>query len=122
MRQILLSALKILISGALLYLALRKVDLRDLASRINSLASVGWILLAIATAFLQIFLGVLRWREVSAECGAPLATGQAMRFNMIGTFFNQTLPSSIGATRCASGWSRAPAQDGVRRLTRSSSI
>lgn len=115
MRQILLSALKILISGTLLYLALRKVDLRDLASRINSLASLGWVLLAIATAFLQVFVGVLRWREVSAECGAPLATAQAIRFNMIGTFFNQTLPSSIGGdavrlwlvARAGAGWRTA---------------
>jgi uncharacterized membrane protein YbhN (UPF0104 family) len=115
MRQILLSALKILTSGALLYLALRKVDLRDLALRINSLASLGWIFLAIATAFLQVFVGVLRWREVSAECGAPLAAGQAMRFNMIGTFFNQTLPSSIGGdavrlwlvARAGAGWRTA---------------
>ena len=115
MRQILLSALKILISGALLYLALRKVDLRDLASRINSLTGLGWVLLALATAFLQVFVGVLRWREVSAECGAPLAVGQAMRFNMIGSFFNQTLPSSIGGdavrlwlvARAGAGWRTA---------------
>jgi len=26
----------------------------------------------------------------------PLATTQTFRFNLIGTFFNQTLPSSIG--------------------------
>ncbi|MCW5702942.1 MAG: flippase-like domain-containing protein [Bradyrhizobium sp.] len=115
MRQILLSILKVLISGALLYLALRKVDLRDLASRINNLTSLGWVLLALATALLQVFVGVLRWREVSAECGAPLAVGQAMRFNMIGTFFNQTLPSSIGGdavrlwlvARAGAGWRTA---------------
>jgi hypothetical protein len=64
---------KILISAALLYLALRKVNLSDLASRIN-IASLGWIGMAIAVTFLQIFVGVLRWREISAECGAPLAT------------------------------------------------
>src|SRR5258706_1505777 len=95
MRRILLSTIKILISAALLYLALRKVNLSDLASRIN-IASLGWIGMAIAVTFLQIFVGVLRWREIGAECGAPLATRQAMRFNLIGTFFNQTLPSSIG--------------------------
>jgi len=115
MRKILLSALKILISVALLYFALRKVDLGDLAERINNPASFGWVLLAIAVALLQIFVGVLRWREISAECGAPLATGQAMRFNMIGTFFNQTLPSSIGGdavrlwlvARAGAGWRTA---------------
>jgi glycosyltransferase 2 family protein len=114
MRRILLTAIKILISAALLYLALRKADLAGLLSRL-SLESLGWIGLAIAITFLQIFLGVLRWCEISAECGAPLATSQAMRFNLIGSFFNQTLPSSIGGdavrlwlvARNGAGWRAA---------------
>ena len=114
MRRILLSTIKILISAALLYLALGKVNLSELASRIN-IASLGWIGMAIAMTFLQIFVGVLRWREISAECGAPLAIRQAMRFNLIGTFFNQTLPSSIGGdavrlwlvARGGAGWRAA---------------
>ena len=114
MRRILLSTIKILISAALLYLALRKANFADLASRID-VASLGWIGIAIAASFLQIFVGVLRWCEVSAECGAPLATKQAMRFNVIGTFFNQTLPSSIGGdavrlllvARAGAGWRAA---------------
>jgi glycosyltransferase 2 family protein len=114
MRRILLSTTKILISAALLYFALRKVNFSDLVSRIN-IASLGWIGMAIALTFLQIFVGVLRWREISAECGAPLATQQAMRFNLIGTFFNQTLPSSIGGdavrlwlvARGGAGWRAA---------------
>jgi uncharacterized membrane protein YbhN (UPF0104 family) len=115
MRRILLSTLKILISAALLYLALRKVNLSDLASRINNVASLGWIGVAVAVTFLQILAGVLRWREISAACGAPLATRQAMRFNLIGAFFNQTLPSSIGGdavrlwlvARGGAGWRAA---------------
>ncbi len=114
MRRILFSTLKILISAGLLYLALRKVNLSELASRID-IASLGWIGVAIAVTFLQIFVGVLRWREISAECGAPLALRQAMRFNLIGTFFNQTLPSSIGGdavrlwlvARGGAGWRAA---------------
>jgi uncharacterized membrane protein YbhN (UPF0104 family) len=115
MRRILFSTIKILISLALLYLALRKVDLTELASRVNNLASLGWIVVAIAVTFLQIFVGVLRWRRISAECGAPLGLGKAMRFNLIGTFFNQTLPSSIGGdavrlwlvARGGAGWRAA---------------
>ena len=42
MRRILLSTIKILISVALLYLALRKANFHDLAARIN-VASLGWI-------------------------------------------------------------------------------
>src|SRR6266513_4310559 len=114
MRRILLSTAKILISAALLYFALRKVNLSDLVSRIN-IASLVWIGLAIVVTFLQLFVGVLRWREISAECGAPLPTKQAMRFNVIGTFFNQTLPSSIGGdavrlwlvARAGAGWRAA---------------
>jgi glycosyltransferase 2 family protein len=114
MRRILFSTAKILISAALLYLALRKVDLSDLASRFD-ISSLGWIGLAIAVTFLQIFVGALRWREISGECGAPLATRQAMRFNLIGSFFNQTLPSSIGGdavrlwlvARGGAGWRAA---------------
>ena len=114
MRRILLSTVKILISAALLYFSLRKINLGELVSRID-VASLGWIGLAIAVSFVQIFLGVLRWREISAECGAPLDTKQAMRFNVIGTFFNQTLPSSIGGdavrlwlvARNGAGWRAA---------------
>ena len=114
MRRILFSTIKILISAALLYLALRNVDLPQLASRIN-VTSMGWIALAILVTFLQIFTGVLRWREIGAACGAPLPTRQAMRFNLIGAFFNQTLPSSIGGdavrlwlvARGGAGWRAA---------------
>src|SRR6202000_303428 len=115
MRQILLSILKILISAALLYLALRKVNLSDLVSRID-LASLGWLGLAVAGTFLQVLAGALRWCEISAECDAPLTPRQAMRFNLIGTFFNQTLPSSVGGdamrlwllARSGAGWRAVP--------------
>jgi len=114
MRRILFSTLKILVSAALLYFALRKVNLAELFARID-VSSLGWIGVAIAVTFLQIFIGVLRWCEISAECGAPLPIRQAMRFNVIGTFFNQTLPSSIGGdavrlwlvARSGHGWRAA---------------
>ncbi|MGC1554092.1 MAG: lysylphosphatidylglycerol synthase transmembrane domain-containing protein, partial [Bradyrhizobium sp.] len=114
MRRILLSAIKILVSAALLYLALRKANFSDLASRID-LISAAWLALAVAITFFQIFIGVLRWRIVSAECGAPLSIRQAMRYNVIGAFFNQTLPSSIGGdavrlwlvARSGAGWRAA---------------
>jgi len=105
MRRFLLSTIKILISAALLYFSLRKVNLFDLASRID-VESLGWIGMAIAVTFLQILVGVLRWREISAECGAPIETKLAMRFNLIGTFFiRRCLPRSA-AMLCGCGWSR----------------
>src|SRR5215831_2864950 len=114
MRRILLSTAKIVVSAALLYLALRKVDPSELFSRFT-VTSLFWIGMAIAVTFLQIFVGVLRWREISAECGAPLEIARAMRYNVIGTFFNQTLPSAIGGdavrlwlvARAGAGWRAA---------------
>ena len=114
MRRILLSTAKILISAALLYLALRKVDLTELFSRFT-VTSLFWIGIAIAIAFLQILVGVLRWRVISAVCGAPLELARAMRYNVIGSFFNQTLPSAIGGdavrlwlvARAGAGWRAA---------------
>src|SRR6202044_411995 len=122
MRRILSSAIKILVSAALLYLALRKVNFADLIARLD-LTSAAWLALAVAITFLQIFIGVLRWRIVSTECGAPLPLRQAMRYNVIGTFFNQTLPSSIGGdavrlwlvARSGAGWRAATYSNFVDR-------
>jgi uncharacterized membrane protein YbhN (UPF0104 family) len=83
------------VSAALLYIAFRGINFAAIQSRLSQISPF-WVLLAVLATIVQIFLGALRWREISAECGAPLGTGQAFRYNMIGAFFNQTLPSTIG--------------------------
>lgn len=95
MRGFLLLAARILVSAALLYFAFRGINFAAIQSRLSQI-SVGWFLLAVLATVFQIFLGALRWREISARCSAPLGTGQALRYNMIGAFFNQALPSTIG--------------------------
>ncbi len=95
MRGFLLLAARILVSAALLYIAFRGINFAAIQSRLSQI-SPGWVLLAVLATIFQIFLGALRWREISAQCEAPLGTGQAFRYNMIGAFFNQTLPSTIG--------------------------
>lgn len=95
MRRFLFAALKVAISGGLLYFALRKTDFSALAARI-SVQSIGWIALAMAFALFQILLAATRWLMISNACGAPLTPLRALRYFMIGSFFNQTLPSSIG--------------------------
>jgi len=114
MRRFLLTALKILVSAGLLYLALAKINLADLASRFD-LATIGWVAAAIAVVVIQIVAGAVRWSEISAECDVSLRLMRAIRFNMIGAFFNQTLPSSIGGdavrlmllARSGAGWRAA---------------
>ncbi|NEV80080.1 UPF0104 family protein, partial [Rhodopseudomonas sp. BR0C11] len=87
MRRFLLSAAKILVSAALLYLALRKTDFAALAARIDA-TSLGWLAAAVAATIFQLFVNAVRWRAIGACCEAPLTTGRSMRYAMIGSFFN----------------------------------
>ncbi|MCL2713668.1 MAG: flippase-like domain-containing protein [Alphaproteobacteria bacterium] len=111
MRQILLAAVKIVVTVVLLYFALRWDDLSSIFDRLD----LWWIALAVAVTLFQILVGVLRWRIISTACAAPLGFTQALRYNMIGTFFNQTLPSAIGGdavrlwllARSGAGWRAA---------------
>jgi hypothetical protein len=114
MRQFVTLLVRIVVSLALLYLALRGINFTAIQSRLSQI-SLGWIVIAILVTIFQTFLGALRWREISGQCQAPLSNVQAFRYNMIGTFFNQTLPSSIGGdamrlwlvNRTGAGWRAA---------------
>ncbi len=114
MRQFLLFAIRIMVSLALLYLALRGINFATIQSRLSQI-NLAWIAAAVLVTIFQIFLGALRWRKISQLCHAPLSDLQAFRYNMIGAFFNQTLPSSIGGDavrlwlikRTGAGWRAA---------------
>jgi uncharacterized membrane protein YbhN (UPF0104 family) len=114
MRPFLILSARILVSLALLYLALRGINFSAIQSRLSQI-SLGWIALAVLITVIQIFVGALRWREISEQCQAPLTDLQAFRYNIIGAFFNQTLPSSIGGdavrlwlvNRTGAGWRAA---------------
>ena len=114
MRSLLVLIARILVSGGLLYLSLRGIDFDTIRSRLSEIKA-GWILLAVLVTIVQVFFGALRWREITDRCDAPLGTMKAFRFNMIGTFFNQTLPSAIGGDamrlwlvgRTGAGWRAA---------------
>jgi uncharacterized membrane protein YbhN (UPF0104 family) len=114
MRQLLILTIRILVSLALLYLALRGINFAAIQSRLGQI-NLLWIGLAILVAIFQTFLAALRWRVISILCHAPLTHLQAFRYNMIGAFFNQTLPSSIGGdavrlwllNRTGAGWRAA---------------
>ena len=114
MRAFLTFATRIVVSLGLLYLALRGIDFSAVQSRLSHI-NLGWIGLAILVTLFQLFLGALRWREISTLSEARLTSTQAFRYNMIGAFFNQTLPSSIGGdavrlwlvSRAGAGWRAA---------------
>lgn len=114
MRRTLLTLLKIAVSLGLLGLAMRGVDLALLRTRFASM-SLGWFAAAIGVSLIQTVVSAVRFVDVTEACGVPLALGRATWINLIGTFFNQVLPSSIGGdamrlwlvARGGAGWTRA---------------
>lgn len=95
MRKFLLFSLRVLVSAALLYFALRSINFSSVQERLSQI-NVWWLILAVAATLVQTALGALRWHQISALSEAPLSMMQALRYNLIGAFFNQTLPSTIG--------------------------
>src|SRR6201987_5115912 len=114
MRGFLIFTTRVVVTLGLLYLALRGINFAAIQSRLSQI-NLAWTALAVLVTILQIFLGALRWREISDLCHAPLSDLRAFRYNMIGSFFNQTLPSSIGGdavrlwlvARSGAGWRAA---------------
>ena len=114
MRGLPIFTARVVVSLGLLYLALRGINFAAIQSRLSQI-NLLWIALAVLVTIFQIFLGALRWREISDLCHAPLSDLRAFRYNMIGSFFNQTLPSSIGGdavrlwlvNRSGAGWRAA---------------
>lgn len=95
MRKAFFFIVKAAVSGALLFLALKFVDLRTLTNRLSHL-NPGWIALGVMALILQTMLLSMRWKQIILQCGEDLSILQLFRFCMVGTFFNQTLPSSVG--------------------------
>jgi glycosyltransferase 2 family protein len=95
MRKALSLVVKAAVSGLLLYLALRTVDLVSVKDRLSQI-DLCWIGLGLPLLLVQVFVLAVRWRLIVIRCGANLPLAQAFRYSMIATFFNQTLPSSVG--------------------------
>ena len=72
-------------------------------------------MIALAIALLQNVLVAFRWHRVIEICGATLAPMAAVRFNLIGSFFSQVLPATVGGdaarivllARQGAGWWKA---------------
>ncbi|MEX2450815.1 MAG: lysylphosphatidylglycerol synthase transmembrane domain-containing protein [Rhodospirillales bacterium] len=89
-------ALKVFVSGALIWFLLDKVDLAAAEERILKVAPE---MLALATVLIlvQIVIANYRWRVVmNALLETVMPFGQTQRIVFIGFFFNQALPSSVG--------------------------
>jgi hypothetical protein len=95
MRKALPLLIKAAVSGLLLYFTLAAVNIGAVKDRFSQI-DARWIALGLLLLLIQVFVLALRWRQIVIRCGAGLPLPQAFRLSMIATFFNQTLPSSVG--------------------------
>lgn len=93
--QVGMLAFKLLVTGALLWFLFRKVDLGPVATRLGNMQA-GWAAAALAVLLGQLLLTGVRWYFVGQLVGAHIRLGLATRLILVGQFFNQVLPSSVG--------------------------
>jgi len=91
----LLRAARIVISAALLVLVLRKVPLHDLWAEIQQ-ADVLWLFAAFGVNSLGNVFGAWRWQLLLRSQGRRLSIPYLFGSYLVGLFFNNVLPSSIG--------------------------
>ena len=94
-RRWLTFAAKAAISAILVWLLLDRIELAPVSERLERIA-LGPVFLAALLLLAQILVVTRRWRVVMTALSAPLPYWPLFRINLIGTFFNQTLPSTIG--------------------------
>ncbi len=87
--------IKLIVSGALLFLLYRQIDYTDLAQRIKTIKA-GWLIPAFAFLFLNTFLSSLKWRTLLKADGINQSLWRLFSSHLTGSFFSLFLPSTIG--------------------------
>ena len=97
MQRLLGLALKIIISASLLYFALARVNLSIVIQRLSQIELI-WLVPVFLLLGIQVVLIALRWRRIVQVCDSSsfFSFRQAFLYSLIGSFFNQTLPSTVG--------------------------
>lgn len=93
--QVTILAFKLVVTGALFWFLFRKVELGPVAMRLGSMQT-GWAVAALIVLLAQLLLTGVRWYFVSQLVGAGIGLWLATRLILVGQFFNQVLPSSVG--------------------------
>jgi glycosyltransferase 2 family protein len=88
-------ALKFLVSGGLIWMLVDGIDLGAARDRILA-ADIKMLGLVFLVSSVQVGICVIRWRVVLGAIKAVLSFADALRIYMMGFFFNQALPSSVG--------------------------
>lgn len=111
------TALRIAVSVILLTLLLRRITLAELSeSFARALASWPLLLTAFALPIGGIALAALRWQKLMEVQGVHLPVRRYGAALLIGTLFNQVLPSTLGGDVARGVWVTRPGESPVGNL------
>jgi uncharacterized protein (TIRG00374 family) len=91
-----LTVVKLVVAAGLLAFVLSRAGVDALVQTLRD-ADWHWVLLAIASASVAMVINVTRWQLMLGGQGARAPLPSLIRFYLIGMFFNNVLPSRLGA-------------------------
>lgn len=110
-RKVILFVLQLTISVSLLVYVFYRMDVKDVAERLQTVRLV-WLIPAVALGPVCIFVAAWRWKILSLGL---LDYWQTVRYTWIGVFFGSILPSVVGGD-VAKGASLATKQSNMRDM------
>lgn len=87
--------LKAGVSAGLIVFLLKKIDLKNLGESLKGINPL-YLFLALGVMFFIITLASLRWRWCLLPQGIDISTGNCLYYSLIGFFFNNFTPSTVG--------------------------
>ena len=116
MRSVITWAVKLLVSGGLLYWLLSRVDRGQLWHTIQH-ASPLWLALALGLYFVMILVSTWRWKQLLDAQHVDATFTHLTASYLVATFFNNFLPSNIGGDVIRIGDTAAAARSKTRAAT-----
>lgn len=109
--------LRIAVSVVLLTLLLQRITLAELGeSFARALASWPLLLAAFAVPLAGLTLAALRWQKLMDVQGVFIPVPRYVMALLVGTFFNQTLPSTVGGDLARGVWVTKPGESPIVNL------
>ena len=93
--RLILTLIKFLVSGLLVFWILRKTNLSEIWIALRS-ADIFLLLIAFAMSFLIIYFRALRWQLLLKSKGVSAPTAFLIKSIFVGIFFDNLMPSIIG--------------------------
>ncbi len=94
-KNILFNVLRLFVATFLMFLILRNIVFVPILSRIKTI-NLLWLLLGFFLSLLLMYLNAIRWKILLNTHNVNLSIWKLFRVYLIGFFFNNFLPSSIG--------------------------